>query len=85
MKMQVVDAPEKDVRGACAINQGRSKFEMRGLGLEEGTCSISLRMVYLSQSSSLWPSPARCNHVEKERHNNLLRLLMSKFKRGGVN
>jgi len=48
--MQVVDT--KDVRGACAINQGQSKFEMRGLGLEEGTCSISLRVVYPSQSSS---------------------------------
>jgi len=35
--MQVVDTPEKDVRDACAINQGRSNFEMRGLGLGEGT------------------------------------------------
>jgi len=31
---------EEDVQGVCAINQGRSKFEMRGLGLEDGTCSI---------------------------------------------
>ena len=29
---------EKDVQGSCAINQDRSIFEMRGLGLEEGTC-----------------------------------------------
>jgi len=50
--MQVVDTPEKDVQGACAINQGRSKFEMCELSLEEGTCSISLRVVYPSQSSS---------------------------------
>ena len=51
-EMQVVDTPEKDVWAAYAINQGQSKFEMRGLGLEEGTCSISLRVVYPSQSSS---------------------------------
>ena len=50
--MQVVDAQKKDVRGACAINQGRSKFEMRELGFEEGTCSISLHVVYPSQSFS---------------------------------
>jgi len=50
--MKVVDTPEKDVWGASAINQGQLKFEMRGLGLEEGTCSISLRVVYPSQSSS---------------------------------
>ena len=31
MKMQVVHSPEKDVRGACAAKQGRSKFEMHGL------------------------------------------------------
>jgi len=49
--MHVVDTPEKDVQDACAINHGRSKFEMRGLGLKEGTCSISLRVVYPSQSS----------------------------------
>jgi len=42
----------EDVQGACAINQDRSIFEMRGLGLEEGTCSISLCVVYPSQSSS---------------------------------
>ena len=40
MKMQVVDTPKKDVWGVCAINQDRSKFVMRGLGLKEGTCSI---------------------------------------------
>jgi len=47
----------------CAINQGRSKFEMRGLGLKEGTCSISLRVVYPSnhppgsqvlQNATMW-------------------------------
>ena len=51
-KIQVVDTLEKDVQGAYAINQDRSIFEMRGLGLEGGTCSISLRVVYPSQSSS---------------------------------
>jgi len=34
-EIQVVDTPEKDVRGACAINQGRSIFDMREFGLEE--------------------------------------------------
>jgi len=43
--MQVVDTLEKDVQGACAINQGWSKFEMHGLSLEEGTYSISLHVV----------------------------------------
>jgi len=62
MKMQVVDIPEKNVRGACAINQGRSKFGMREFVLEVRTCSISLRVVYPSQSSVA--NSAKRNHVE---------------------
>ena len=52
MKMQVVDVPEKDVQGVSAINQGQPKLEMCRLGFEEGICSISLHVVYPSQSTS---------------------------------
>jgi len=37
--MQVVDTPDKDVQGVCAINHGESKFEMCGLSLEKVTCT----------------------------------------------
>jgi len=63
---QVVDASKKDVWVACAINQRQSKFEMHGLGLEEGACSISLRVVYPSQSSSRSQVLQNAtNHVKK--------------------
>jgi len=56
-KMQVVDTSEKDVWGACAINQGRSIFDMRGLGLEEGTClpePIILPVAKPCKNATMW-------------------------------
>jgi len=47
--MQVVDT--KDVRGACVINQGQSKFEMCGLGLEEGQSSSRSQVL---QNATMW-------------------------------